>query len=152
MTISGHKSESSIRSYARTSADQKEKMARTLAEAISGKAGQFDRDHTGNTHVPAEHNTAVPSSSVGDIDVGNIDFLELTASQENCLVSAIHTVQDIQTVPTVAPGTSTIQQQGEPKLPIGTFNHSDRRELVQQSSYRAPVYYFNSFSMTINHN
>ena len=36
MTISGHKSESSIRSYARTGEDQKKKMAITLAEAVSG--------------------------------------------------------------------------------------------------------------------
>lgn len=37
MTVSGHKSESSIRSYARTSEDQREKMAMTIAEAVSGK-------------------------------------------------------------------------------------------------------------------
>ena len=36
MTLSGHKSETSIRSYARTGDEQKEKMARTIAEAISG--------------------------------------------------------------------------------------------------------------------
>lgn len=36
MAISGHKSESSIRSYARTSSEQKAKMALTLAEAVEG--------------------------------------------------------------------------------------------------------------------
>ena len=33
MTVSGHKSESSIRSYTRTCDDQKRKMARKIAEA-----------------------------------------------------------------------------------------------------------------------
>ncbi|KAH3775910.1 hypothetical protein DPMN_177320 [Dreissena polymorpha] len=87
-------------------------------------------------------------SFIGDIDVGNVDFLVLTPSQENCLVSAIQTVQEVQTVPTVSPATWSTQLQGGPKLPLGTYNHSDRRELVQQSSYRAPV----NCSMTINHN
>lgn len=36
MVISGHKSESSIRSYARNSLDQKAKMTLTLAEAVAG--------------------------------------------------------------------------------------------------------------------
>lgn len=36
MTISGHKSESSIRSYARTDDDQKQRMARRITESITG--------------------------------------------------------------------------------------------------------------------
>ncbi|KAH3844771.1 hypothetical protein DPMN_087033 [Dreissena polymorpha] len=70
-------------------------------------------DCAGNTLVPSEHNTTEPCSSISDndTDVGNADFLELTASQENCLASTIRTVQEVQTVPTVSPATSSTQLQ-----------------------------------------
>ena len=99
---------------------------------------------TVQSHAVTDDNPNPDGELTTTTDGIDLNTLELSASQESCLNRAISTVQEIQSAP---------QTPTRPGYPLGVFNHMDTHsEHVQaQSSYRAPVYYFNNCSVTINH-
>jgi len=99
-----------------------------------------------------------PTSSAENLDISSADFLELTASQEICLNSALEHVMAVDQVgepseqvrPGVEQNSFVLNPSPSNFAPVGAFN---RNEFVQNSSHYmgAPSYYFSNSTVNIHH-
>ena len=96
MTVSGHRSESSIKHYVRTSEEMKRNMSKTLSEKLSTQSEQNCHDPPRNVPDNVENNKPTTSTSSTSNDVVDEDGLEtFTDSQvERALNSLIHVLQE----------------------------------------------------------
>ncbi|CAC5420454.1 unnamed protein product [Mytilus coruscus] len=111
MAVSGHRSENSIRSYSRTDEGKKRKMSSCISDAISKSVGNVEApatkvskdDHADlRLAVPrldnAEQNNINPvlQDQRGPVDLetdlADMDFLELSSSQEHVLMQSLSEV------------------------------------------------------------
>ncbi|CAC5410634.1 KCTD1_15 [Mytilus coruscus] len=110
MAVSGHRSENSIRSYSRTDEGKKRKMSSCISDAISksvAPATKVSKDDRADLHlaVPrldnAEQNNINPvlQDQRGPVDLetdlADMDFLELSSSQEHVLMQSLSKLQQI---------------------------------------------------------
>ena len=92
MTVSGHRSETSIRHYAQTSDQQKVNMSDTISSAL-GIDGEQDKVE--DLEGKREQNKFAPSTSRQqddadtDSDTGIDEFLEITSSQVERIFTAM---------------------------------------------------------------
>ena len=115
MTVSGHRSETSIKHYAQTSDQQKMKMSETISNALGHAQQEPGPSHHGQQDQRCTQNqtqqTAEVSNNSGNIDDDIDDFLDISNSQVERLLAAVDNTELFVAQPPVENRNVQVQNQ-----------------------------------------
>ncbi|XP_078334019.1 uncharacterized protein LOC111099814 isoform X2 [Crassostrea virginica] len=105
MSISGHQSESSIRSYSAHVCDSKKlDMAMSISKAITGDSVCAENEKAATNKISSNTDSELPLLNLDQNDDSyDMDFLEVTDSQERSLIETVFTSQTRETAVNYVP-------------------------------------------------
>lgn len=131
MTVSGHKSESSLRHYAKTSEQKRQEMALTIAEATTGSTVQKLVQSSSQSKSPSSSSES--KETVLPAELSNFDYFELTSSQESYLFKEIQNIPLPTTSDNVITPNTNMQ---ESKSMSEVFPMSQQRQVFRNEHFQ----------------